>query len=298
MQKETGEQIAVIANQIVQARHRLDPRQQKVIAWAIGQIARDDTDFLTHRLNVSEFAALTGSASGSLYREMENVTTSLLRTILEIREKEGERARTKFQWLSECKYHDDEGAVEIKFHHRLKPYLLELRTRFTQVRLDRFFKFRSSYTIRFFERLEMQRGLNVLTWKMALEEMRDWLGLDAESYPKFVLFRERVLDAAQRELEAKSDWSFSFETIKVGRRITGVEFTLRPSRSPKNDPARDKWKKASSEVRAQVMASARTRPRWKDMPDAEIVADTTFWQYLGDMLTEVQVGQTALKITD
>lgn len=291
MIKETGEQIAVVANQIVQARHRLDPRQQKVIAWAIGQITRDDTDFMTHTLSVSEFARLTGSESGSLYREMETVTKSLLRSILEIKIQDGDRRRVAFQWLSHCVYRDGEGTVEIRFHSELKPYLLELRSRFTQLRLNRFFKFRSSFTIRFFERVEMQRGLNRHTWQMSLLELREWLSVEASSYPKFGLFRERILDAAQRELDLKSDWSFTFQTIKTGRKITGVEFTLRQSRAPKINPARERWKKSKPELKAKVLNAARNLTRWDNASDSTILEDPSFWEHISDLFDEVEQGQ-------
>lgn len=292
---ESGELIAVVANQIVTARHRLNPRQQQVINWAIAQIARDDSDFLTHTLNVSEFAKLTGSTSGSLFKEMEVVTTSLLREILETKEP-GERSYTRFQWLSRCKYQKGNGTVEIRFHDELKPYLLELRTRFTQLRLERVFRLRSSYSIRFFERIEMNRGLNRLTWVMTLDELRNWLGIAPNVYKFFGLLRANVLDVAQRELDAKSDWSFSFLTVKTGRKITGVEFTARPSRSPKNNPLAERWKKAAPDLRAKVLVAARSKPRWEGKTETEITGDSTFWQYLGDLLAEVEQGQKSLPL--
>jgi plasmid replication initiation protein len=292
-----GDTVAVVANQIINARHKLDPRQQKVLAWAIGQIARDDTEFLTHRLSVAEFSKLVGSTSGSVYREMETVTKSLLHALLEIRIDDGDRRRVAFQWLSKCVYREGEGTVEIRFHDELRSYLLELRARFTQLRLEKFYKFRSSYTIRFFEKLEMQRGLNRLAWTMPLAELRDWLGLEPESYAFFGLLRAKVLDVAQRELDQKSDWSFSFQLVKTGRRITGVEFTLRPSRSPKVDPIRDRWKKASPELKAKVLQVAKRKPRWSDETDEAILADSRFWDYLGDMFAEVEQGQQALGLS-
>lgn len=293
---ESGELIAVVANQIVTARHRLNPRQQQVINWAIAQIARDDSDFLTHTLSVSEFAKLTGTKSGSIFKEMEVVTTSLLREILETKEP-GERSYTRFQWLSRCKYEKGNGTVEIRFHDELKPYLLELRTRFTQLRLERVFRLRSSYSIRFFERIEMNRGLNRLTWAMTLDELRNWLGIAPDAYKFFGLLRANVLDVAQRELDAKSDWSFSFLTVKTGRKITGVEFTARPARSPKNNPLAERWKKAPDELRAKVLALAGTKPRWEGKTESEITTDSAFWQYLGDLFSEVEQGQKSLPLS-
>lgn len=292
---ESGEQIAVVANQIIQARHRLDPRQQKVIAWAIGQIARDDQDFLCHRLEVSEFAKLTGSESGSLFKEMEQVTTSLLRSILEIREAAGNRARTKFQWLSKCVYTEGEGVVELQFHSELKPYLLELKSRFTQLRLERFFRFRSSYTMRFFERIEMERGLNRLGWSATTEELWSWLGLEPGTYAKFGAFRANVLDIAARELTAKSDYSFTFETVKTGRRITGVQFSICRAGAPRLDPCRERWKRASVADKSRVLTIARLKSRWADMSDQQILDDGVFFEHLPRLLDEA-AGQTSLPV--
>lgn len=317
MLNQSGEQLVVLANQIVQARHKLDPRQQKVIAWGIAQIARDDSDFLTHTLSITEFAKLTGSESGSLFKEMEAVTKSLLRSIVEIRVDDGDRRRIAFQWLSCCEYREGLGTVEIKFHEKLKPYLLELRSRFTQLRLDRFFKFRSSYTIRFYERVEMQRGFGVHrhSWSMTLEELREWLGIEPEGYKFFGSLRTYVLEIAQRELDVRSDWSFSFEAIKIGRRITGVQFTLRPARSPKVDPNREHFKKMAPELRDKVLTLARKHPRYigegwsatgmnvpkwgeegRNATDAEIMEDSRLPEFLPRFLDEIERGQKALPL--
>ena len=296
---ESGEQIAVVANQIIRARHRLDPTQQKIIAYGIGQIARDDTTFDTVTLSVAEFARLTGAENnGRIYDHLEAVTKSLLRSIVEIRINDGDRRRVAFQWLSRCVYREGQGTVELRFHGELKPYLLELKSRFTQIRLDQFFKFRSGYTIRFFERIEMMCGLGRMVFDLPLSELRDWLGIEADGYTKISAFRAYVLDVAQKELDEKSDWSFSYLPMKTGRTITGFEFTLRPARTPKINPNRDRWKKASAELKAKVFAAARQREGvsgWHLMTDTDIAKDSLFLQNLGILFDDVDKGQTALK---
>jgi len=74
---------------------------------------------------------------------------------------------------------------------------------------------------------------------MTLDELRDWLGIEPVVYAFFWLLRAKVLDLSQRELDEKSDWSFSFQAITIVRKITGGEFTLRPSRVPKIGPSRE-----------------------------------------------------------
>ena len=291
---ESGEQIAIVANQIIRARHRLDPLEQKVIAFGIGQIARDDTDFMRHTISIADFAELTGSTSGRIYAQMAEVTKRLMQSIIEIRENDGDRIRKTFQWLTECDYNDKKGSITFKFHDRLKPYLLELKSRFTQIRLERFYQFRSGYTIRFFERCEMMRGQSRMVFELPLTEMRDWLGLEPNQYDQISAFRAYVLDIAQRELDLKSDWSFFYSPMKTGRKVTGFEFTLRPARTPKIDPIRERWKRANPTLKARVMAAARELTRWDGATDEAILRDDEFYKNLGMLFDRVDQGQTAL----
>ena len=141
----------------------------------------------------------------------------------------------------------------------------------------------------------MQRGLGKPTWAMTLGELRGWLGLEPDAYESVAALKAYILTRAQDELDTRSDWSFSFLVVKTGRRITGVEFTIRPARSPKNNPATEKWKKMKPEQQKLVLASARTRPRWEEgKTDAEITGDPAFWQYLPDLLAEAEQGQKSL----
>lgn len=297
MKTENGELIAVVANQIIRAAYTLHPWQRKMIFYCIAQIGRDDKNLLEYRITAADFIRdIDATTNGDSYRRLETCADSLLRTVLHIRINEGDRTRRKFQWLSKCDYEDGNGAVNIKFNDELKPWLTELSKHFTQLRLQRMFRLRSGYSIRFFERIEMQRGLSQLTWTIHLSELREWLGLEVGSYASFPAFRTYVLDAAQRELDAKSDWSFSFVAIKTGRKITGIEFTLRPSRTPKMAPSRDRWKKASPALKALLIENARNRPVWEGKEEAEILGDVRFWENLPMILDEVERGQKALSL--
>jgi plasmid replication initiation protein len=297
METDNGEQIAVVANQIVQACYGLNVRQQKLVIMGLAQIARDDTEFFGFRIPVSDYAKQTGvELNGKAYRELAAIAHSMLREIISVRINEGDRNRREFQWVSQCDYEDGNGAVNLRFHDNLKPWLLQLRKHFTQLRVKHLLQLRSAYSIRLLERVEMQRGLNQLCWTVSLDELKEQLGIKAETYAKFGLFRANVLDVAQKELDAKSDWSFSFETIKTGRKITGVEFTLRPSHAPKVDPVRQKWKKATPEQREAVLKIARSWARYDGKKDDEILGDPVFWEHLGELFGELEEGQKSLGI--
>ena len=52
------------------------------------------------------------------------------------------------------------------------------------------------------------------------------MGIEKKEYPLFANFKVKVLNIAERELKAKSDFYFEYKTIKTGRAITDIEFTV------------------------------------------------------------------------
>jgi hypothetical protein len=65
------------------------------------------------------------------------------------------------------------------------------------------------------------------TWTISLEKLRDNV-LDCkkqESYQEFKIFKNRVLDPAVKEINAKTDCHFEYEPIKRGRKVVEIKFT-------------------------------------------------------------------------
>lgn len=69
-------------------------------------------------------------------------------------------------------------------------------------------------------------------WELLLEELRDEV-LDCkeqESYLAFKEFKRTVLDPAVKEVNAKTDCHFKYETIKRGRRVAKIKFIYHSQR--------------------------------------------------------------------
>ena len=66
------------------------------------------------------------------------------------------------------------------------------------------------------------------SWTVAVEELRDDI-LDCkeqESYKEYKIFKNRVLDPAVKEVNAKTDCHFSYEAVKRGRRVAEIKFKM------------------------------------------------------------------------
>jgi plasmid replication initiation protein len=138
--------------------------------------------------------------------------------------------RVKFNWMHEVMYKDGEGRITLRFHDRLKPLLLKLKERFSQIPLKVVFKLRGGYAIRWYEMLVAKKHLG--SFSMSVEELRAWLGISEGELSAVKDLRKRAIDVSKAELDNKADLTFRYEPIKAGRRITGWKFKVKENRPP------------------------------------------------------------------
>jgi len=146
----------------------------------------------------------------------------------------------KSRWISQVRYLDDEGAIEVVF----TPAVVKGITRidgaeefFTKYLLEQTARMDSNYSIRLYELL--------VQWKKAgktplfeLEQFRGQMGLGVNEYKRMCDFKRRVLDLAVGEINEKSDLKVSYEQEKKGRRITGFKFKIITKSKPEQPQKR------------------------------------------------------------
>lgn len=208
------------ANSFIEASYKLGVMEQKIISTIASNINPSDKDFQTYTFSIKEFRELIGSKSKNIYAEVDKLTTKLMQPFMFIN---AEGKPTRIAWLSKATYNTSEGSVTVRFDPDLKPFFLFLNEKFTRYKLGNIIHLRSSYSIRIYELLKSYEGLTERTF--TLGDLRSKLGL-GDKYPKWINFRQRVLDHAQQELYEKTDISFTYEAIKQGRAVHKVKFKI------------------------------------------------------------------------
>ncbi len=64
------------------------------------------------------------------------------------------------------------------------------------------------------------------SWEISLEELKSLLSCTGESYQQFKVFNDRILKPCRHELTEKTDIRYSYESIRRGRRVSSIRFTL------------------------------------------------------------------------
>lgn len=83
----------------------------------------------------------------------------------------------------------------------------------------------SRYSYILFLYLEQNRWRK--TWEIPVDELRALLACDSDpSYAEFKRFNDLILKKCRRELTEKTDCRFSYETVKAGKKVKAIRFTL------------------------------------------------------------------------
>lgn len=214
------DQLVVKANALNESRYKLTVQEQRLILHMVSMIAPGDVEFKPYSFAVKDFAALVGLSGKSIYKDVKDMTGNLLGRRITIAEDDGD---LQIGWISSAKYYDGQGLVELRFDPLLKPYLLALKKEFTRYQLKNTIRLKSAYSVRLYELLKQYQSVGARFFEV--DELRAILGVPEGKMPLFGNFKARVLEKARRELK-ETDIGFTYEPLKTGRKITGLEFTI------------------------------------------------------------------------
>lgn len=209
------------SNALIEKTYQLSVMEQKLILTLASLVQPSDEAFRPYQIKVSDFVQLLGLKSTGKYTEIRKIVQALQQKTLPIHTGQ---SLLDITWLSSAEYFHGKGYVELEFSPKLKPYLLQLKEKFTTYQLKNIIQLRSSYSIRIYELLKQYEPIKHRSF--TLEELRSVLGIEPNKYKLFGHFKDKVLNVGKKELEEKTDLRFEFEEIKKGRKVTGIKFYI------------------------------------------------------------------------
>ena len=136
-------QLVVKSNYLIEASYKLTTQEQRIVLVLAAMVKPEDEDFQPYRVRVQDFNALLEVKNQAAYTEAKQITKKLLERVIIIKDL---ISNTELQigWLSSAEYLEGSGYVELEFSPKLKPYLLNLKQRFTQYQLKNVIKLKSA----------------------------------------------------------------------------------------------------------------------------------------------------------
>lgn len=226
------------SNPLMTARYRLSINQQRILHGLLVTLTPNDEDLKEYVLDVGEYAKLYSldlPKNGDLYGQIEAALKGLVGNVLEIQE--GKQTLV-VSWLASARYEKGSGYAVVSFHPNLKPYLLQLKTRYTEYPLSAVAAFKSSHSYRFYEWLmsEKFKGRGGSFYKeISIDDLRYAMQIEKNEYKLFSDLRRFVIEPAMREITDKSDIRIlSVDYKKSGRAVNSVLITAEPKIKTEN----------------------------------------------------------------
>jgi len=212
---------------IMNSSYDLSLEEQKIILTLASMVQPTDEEFKPYKFKINEFMELLGVNTKTKYTEIPKITKELMKKVFEI--EEGNKL-IQTAWLSGAIYEKGTGCVELAFSPYLKPYMLQLKEKFTQYQLVNILTMKSKYSPKIYEILKCNEFKNQKYIELEIKELRKLLKVE-NMYPLYADFKRKIILHAQKELKKLTDIDFEFEEIKTGRKVTALKFYIRTNKS-------------------------------------------------------------------
>lgn len=234
-----SENIFVQANHFIQARYKepLSYWESVIFAKMCSLISPMDTDFQDYRVYIKDLIhVLDVTKTGRVYDDFIDAANRLRsrEIIIKFPDENGKEMKLETALITGVARLNAPNAkedifVDLNIHPRLVPFLLELKTDFTQLDLGDYKYLHSGSTIRLYQILKSFWGRGNTAPEIEIEQLKGMLGV-AGKYALYTNFKARVLEEARRRLLEGMRLAFSYDEKKeVGRgggRVVAVRFRL------------------------------------------------------------------------
>lgn len=225
-------QYVVKSNDLIKySRFSFTLEEQRVLLFAISKIKPTDTVDTYYEFNITDICHACGldDDAGFYYKRLKDALQTLRDKSWYI--KMPNQDEVTVSWLGKIRLSPGSGTVKIRFDEDLQPYLFELKSRYTQYRLETVLSFKSKYAIRLYELLRsynLDRTINNGGEKDIDFEVEDLKQrLDAETYNLYADFKRKVLLKAIDDINKYSDdMTVSMEEIHQGRKVIKINFIV------------------------------------------------------------------------
>jgi plasmid replication initiation protein len=219
-------ELIVHNNNLIEARYNLTLQEKRLILLMSSRIQKNDKEFQIYTFSVQELCMFLQINNKNIYKEIDTVVSKLFNRILIVKNPI-ENSTTKISWLTYAKYWHGKGIVHLKFNEDLKPYMLKLKERFTQINLGDVMGLKSVHAIRVYELLKQYETIGKR--EISLIDLREYCGITTDQYKKYCHIKEKILEISKREINEKTDILIDYEEIKTSRKITSIQFTIKPN---------------------------------------------------------------------
>jgi len=221
--KGLGNRDIKIPHSITQSAQGLSLVEKRLVMAAVAKAGRNfgDEIFIT----AAEYAATFEMSANDAYEQLKSAAKNLRKRYFTLDENTRRGVmKWEINWMSKVGYEDKLGRVGLRFGEDIRPYLENLKKKFTLYKLKQAGAIKSLYSWRLLELMEQQSSgvinISVKDFCFAMEV--------PEAYKaNFKDIRSKIIEPAIKEVSAKDDWTIKYTYTKLGRKVDKLSFTFK-----------------------------------------------------------------------
>jgi len=215
------------SNDLVEAQYGMNLWEMRVFIKMIALLSKEDSDFQQYQIELKDFIKeFELEKNKNAYKLLKDAARSLQQKIVVLSKKleDGTTELLEIPMVVGFAHNiDKKSYIKLSFHPDMKPYLLELQSRFLIYDVRNIIKLPSPYSIRIYELAKQYASLGkrILT----VERLKAMLGVE-EKYERYTHFKQKILNKAKIDIAKHTDITVEFKEIKEGRRVVKLEFLI------------------------------------------------------------------------
>lgn len=214
---------------ITQSRNKLTAQAQKLLLYIISKVNPYEKEFTKIDFYISDYLQLCGldTTSGKNYSDIKKQIKEIADTQsfwIEL----DENTETLLRLIDNVTLTRNEGLISLKLSKDLKPYLLDIKERFTEYALYNVLLLKSKYSVIMYEYITSKHynKLKPITFTLTIDNFKKLMS--AESYKTFQHIKEKIINIVIREINTYTDKNVTIEPLKLnkGKGYSHLKFTI------------------------------------------------------------------------
>jgi plasmid replication initiation protein len=206
-------------NALTVARYEMTETEKNLLYMVVANVKKEDPPTKKYQVSVKEMAEVTGS-KGLMLEAYKQATRKLLTRVFETTLPDGDLLQATF--ISSARYKKGTGIIEIGLSDEVRPFYVQLHSKYTKVQLAAAISLNSTYAKRIYELLCMFKNMKDKTFRRNLTDLKIMLSIvdsktGKDSYPDWTKFQKNVLDVATKEINGHTDLTFEYKPIYGNR---------------------------------------------------------------------------------
>lgn len=257
-----------ILNQI--RRNDMTLQELRLFSIYLAKINARDISTRKVKFKLEDFQKIMGIEKVTL-DHLRTAAKHLLQKVVEVPFEDGQPGFNAFQLFKRFVLRrDDENFaqwyIEIDAHDDALPLMFDFKEKYFTYDIGNVLRLAGRNQFRMYELLKQYENIGMR--EISLEQLKNWLGIEVDKYPRWAIFKDQVIESCKKALKENTDIEYEYEKIKSGKKVVGVRFLIKKNKDYKSPLSLEEF------LKEDKPAKQPKQPKREEKPTKEYKLDS------------------------